>query len=66
MFKPQQKLPPLVLAGFDPRAFSPRKSSVGIHGPRQAPRQLPWMPGTRPGVNDQGLFRVHYEIASEG
>jgi hypothetical protein len=62
MFKLQQKLPPLVLAGFGPRAFSPRTSSVGI----QAPRQLPWMPGTRPGVNDQGLFRVHYQIASEG
>src|SRR5882724_7081978 len=49
------KLHPLVLAGLVP----------AIHGPRQAPCQLPWMPGTRPGMDEKGLLRVHYLIASE-
>ena len=45
VFGTNHKLPPLVLAGLDP----------AIHGPRQAPCQLPWMPGARPGMDDNGV-----------
>ena len=55
VFRPKHKLRPLVLAGLDP----------AIHGPRQAPCQLPWIPGTRPGMDDEGLLQVHYLIASK-
>src|SRR4029077_17353632 len=55
VFRPKQKLHPLVLAGLDP----------ATHGPRHALCQLPWIPGTRPGMDDEGLLRVNYLIASE-
>jgi hypothetical protein len=43
------------VAGLDP----------ATHGPRQASYQLPWIPGTRPGMDEVGVLRVHCPIESE-
>ena len=51
----KRKIHPVVLAEPDPWACSPWTSSVGIRALPARPCQLPWMPGTSPGMDERSL-----------